>query len=68
MLISSPVGNVVKWRPDILPLFLSWLQHSVVAVLLFLKEIEYDLIWRNKNVLWQHYRNFTKGSASFASV
>jgi len=46
MLITSPVGNVVKcslWRPNILPLFnlgswYLWLQHSVAAVLLFLKQ------------------------------
>jgi len=42
MVITSPVGNVVKCslcRHNILPLFnLSWLQNSVAAMLLFLKQ------------------------------
>jgi len=52
MFITSPVGNVVKCslcKHNILPFFnLSWwLQHSVAAMLLFLKqpgnEISFDL-------------------------
>ena len=53
ILIMSPVWYVVKyslWRPNILSLFnlgwenVWWLQHSIAAVLLFLKQ-PYNIIW-----------------------